>query len=48
MGLAQNQPTYPDSIKGGHVDYKPSYSLAKLLSQLAAYGDSGPPRLSEA
>ncbi len=25
--------------------YKPSYSLASLLSELAAYGDSGPPQL---
>jgi nucleoside-diphosphate-sugar epimerase len=30
------------------LGYKPSYSLASLLSELAAYGDSGPPRLSEA
>jgi nucleoside-diphosphate-sugar epimerase len=27
------------------LGYKPSYSLASLLSELAAYGDSGPPRL---
>jgi nucleoside-diphosphate-sugar epimerase len=27
--------------------YKPSYSLASLLSELAAYGDRGPPRLTE-
>jgi nucleoside-diphosphate-sugar epimerase len=26
------------------LGYKPSYSLAILLSELAAYGDSGPPR----
>jgi nucleoside-diphosphate-sugar epimerase len=26
------------------LGYKPSYSLASLLSELAAYGDSGPPR----
>lgn len=26
------------------LGYKPSYSLARLLSELAAYGDSGPPR----
>jgi nucleoside-diphosphate-sugar epimerase len=26
------------------LGYKPSYSLACLLSELAAYGDSGPPR----
>jgi nucleoside-diphosphate-sugar epimerase len=25
------------------LGYKPSYSLARLLSELAAYGDSGPP-----
>jgi len=25
------------------IGYKPSYSLASLLSELAAYGDSGPP-----
>jgi nucleoside-diphosphate-sugar epimerase len=30
------------------LGYKPSYSLAHLLSELAAYGDSGPPRLTEA
>ena len=30
------------------LGYKPSYSLACLLSELAAYGDSGPLRLSEA
>jgi nucleoside-diphosphate-sugar epimerase len=29
------------------LGYKPSYSLASLLSELAAYGDSGPPRLTE-
>jgi nucleoside-diphosphate-sugar epimerase len=28
------------------LGYKPSYSLARLLSELAAYGDSGPPQLS--
>jgi nucleoside-diphosphate-sugar epimerase len=28
------------------LGYNPSYSLANLLSELAAYGDSGPPRLS--
>jgi nucleoside-diphosphate-sugar epimerase len=27
--------------------YKPFYSLASLLSELAAYGDSGPPRTSQ-
>jgi nucleoside-diphosphate-sugar epimerase len=26
------------------LGYKPSYSLARLLSELAAYGDRGPPR----
>jgi len=26
------------------LGYKPSYSLARLLSELAVYGDSGPPR----
>ena len=26
------------------LGYKPTYSLANLLSELAAYGDSGPPR----
>jgi nucleoside-diphosphate-sugar epimerase len=30
------------------LGYKPSFSLASLLSNLATYGDSGPPRLSEA
>ena len=30
------------------LGYKPSYSLASLLSELAAYGDSGPLRLPEA
>ena len=30
------------------LGYKPSYSLASLLSELAAYGDSGPPRPAEA
>jgi nucleoside-diphosphate-sugar epimerase len=29
------------------LGYKPSYSLAHLLSELAAYGDCGPPRRSE-
>jgi nucleoside-diphosphate-sugar epimerase len=28
------------------LGYQPSYSLACLLSELAAYGDSGPPRFS--
>ena len=27
------------------LGYKPSYSLASLLAELAAYGDSGPPQL---
>ena len=26
------------------LGYKPAYSLANLLSELAAYGDSGPPK----
>ena len=30
------------------LGYKPSYSLATLLSALAAYGDSGPPQLTSA
>ena len=30
------------------LGYKPSYSLASLLSELGAYGDSSPPRLGEA
>jgi nucleoside-diphosphate-sugar epimerase len=30
------------------LGYKPSYSLANLLSELAAYGDSGPPQLTRA
>jgi hypothetical protein len=30
------------------LGYKPSYSLAHLLSELAAYGDSGPPQPLEA
>jgi nucleoside-diphosphate-sugar epimerase len=29
------------------LGYKPSYSLARLLSELAAYGDRGPPQLSK-
>jgi nucleoside-diphosphate-sugar epimerase len=29
------------------LGYKPSYSLACLLAELAAYGDSGPPRLHQ-
>jgi nucleoside-diphosphate-sugar epimerase len=29
------------------LGYKPSYSLASLLSELAAYGDRGPPQLTE-
>ena len=28
------------------LGYKPSYSLARLLSELAAYGDSGPPQIT--
>jgi nucleoside-diphosphate-sugar epimerase len=30
------------------LGYKPSYSLATLLSELAAYGDNGPPQPVEA
>jgi nucleoside-diphosphate-sugar epimerase len=30
------------------LGYKPSYSLASLLSELAAYGDSGPPQPADA
>ena len=30
------------------LGYKPSYSLASLLSELAAYGDRGPPQLAQA
>ena len=30
------------------LGYKPSYSLANLLSDLAAYGDNGPPQPVEA
>ena len=30
------------------LGYKPSYSLANLLSELAAYGDSGPPQATQA
>ena len=30
------------------LGYKPSYSLATLLSELAAYGDRGPPQLTQA
>jgi nucleoside-diphosphate-sugar epimerase len=30
------------------LGYQPTYSLASLLSELATYGDSGPPRLGEA
>ena len=30
------------------LGYKPSYSLANLLSELAAYGDRGPPLLTQA
>jgi nucleoside-diphosphate-sugar epimerase len=29
------------------LGYKPSYSLASLLSELAAFGDSGPPRFKQ-
>jgi nucleoside-diphosphate-sugar epimerase len=30
------------------LGYKPSYSLANLLSELATHGDSGPPQLTQA
>jgi nucleoside-diphosphate-sugar epimerase len=30
------------------LGYKPSYGLANLLSELAAYGDSGPPQPAQA
>jgi hypothetical protein len=30
------------------LGYKPSYSLANLLSELAAHGDSGPPQAAQA
>jgi nucleoside-diphosphate-sugar epimerase len=30
------------------LGYKPLYSLANLLSELSAYGDSGPPQLTQA
>ena len=30
------------------LGYRPTFSLASLLSELAAHGDSGPPRPSEA
>jgi len=30
------------------LGYKPSYSLATLLSELAVYGDRGPPQLTQA
>ena len=29
------------------LGYKPAYSLANLLSELAAFGDSGPPHFTE-
>jgi nucleoside-diphosphate-sugar epimerase len=29
------------------LGYKPSYSLASLLSELATYGDRGPPRFTQ-
>ena len=29
------------------LGYKPSYSLANLLAELAAYGDSGPPQFTQ-
>jgi len=30
------------------LGYKPTYSVASLLSELAAYGDIGPPQLAQA
>jgi hypothetical protein len=30
------------------LGYRPSYSLATLLSELAIYGDSGPPQPTQA
>jgi nucleoside-diphosphate-sugar epimerase len=36
----------PETVRW--LGYKPSYSLASLLSELAAYGDRGPPQLAEA
>jgi hypothetical protein len=29
------------------LSYKPAYSVANLLSELAAFGDNGPPRFPE-
>ena len=41
------KPTKLDISETVHwLGYKPSYSLAKLLSELAAFGDSGPPRFT--
>jgi nucleoside-diphosphate-sugar epimerase len=41
------KPTKLDISETIHwLGYKPSFSLASLLSELAAYGDSGPPRLT--
>ena len=41
------RPTKLDISETVHwLGYKPSYSLATLLSELEAYGDSGPPQLS--
>jgi hypothetical protein len=30
------------------LGYKPSYSLVNLLSELSAYGDTGPPQPTDA
>jgi len=43
------KPTRLDTSETVHrLGYKPSYSLGSLLSELAAYGDAGPPRTSVA
>jgi nucleoside-diphosphate-sugar epimerase len=42
------KPTKLDISETVHwLGYRPSYSLANLLSELATYGDRGPPRFSE-
>jgi nucleoside-diphosphate-sugar epimerase len=42
------KPTRLDISETVHwLGYKPAYSLANLLSELAAFGDSGPPRFAE-
>jgi nucleoside-diphosphate-sugar epimerase len=44
-----SKPTRLDISETVHwLGYKPSYSLANLLSELAAYGDRGPPHLTQA